>query len=370
MNTNLQKKASVNVVANNGQQKDNLPGPKKVRLVTFVIPTANLLGIKRSVLDRNEITVQVSEDSEHNIKKSIKWILCDNNSNFSTCPISDSDINEINSKHKLIRKKKSINEKVLGETFPRVLIGKYLGDPTEISCTNQVFFKKNIVRWEYRKDCLTITTKGTIKKKHTFTSSIKGYHPDDIKRVCRIYHDELIVRRDPLIRSKQLVEECKKVLKKERKAILATHPMIYHESSNEYIVYCPICGYFFEGSPYLYSIFKDDKKVLWLANMVTHYRHEHITSWNKYWGWGGYYYRKAAHFGDYDTEKSIYNERAKRQIARKATSYMLENGVSIDSYARLQGTTTETIETVKNVFANHMNGKQKRKEVKKEKEVA
>ena len=71
MNTNLQKKASVNVVANNGQQKDNLPGPKKVRLVTFVIPTANLLGIKRSVLDRNEITVQVSEDSEHNIKKSI-----------------------------------------------------------------------------------------------------------------------------------------------------------------------------------------------------------------------------------------------------------------------------------------------------------
>ena len=368
MNTNLQKKASVNVVAYNGQQKENLSEPKKVRFDTLVIPTSNLIFVKKDFQNK-QIIVEYSESDRHKNTKSIEWIVCDNNSNVNSYSVSELNIIEINNKPKIITSKGNINSNIFGETIPSELILDYLGKETKIPYTHQALFMDRIVRWDYGKDCLTITTRGKIKKKYPFPFYLRGYHPDDIKRVCRIYQDELIDRRGQFFRRKQLVKECKEVLKKERQAILATHPMIYHESSDEYIVYCPICGYFFEGSPYLYSIFKDDKKVLWLANMVTHYRHEHITSWNKYWGWGGRYYRKAAHFGDYDTEKSIYNERAKRQIARKATSYMLENGVSIDSYARLQGTTTETIETVKNVFANHMNGK-KRKEVKKEKEIA
>jgi hypothetical protein len=115
--------------------------------------------------------------------------------------------------------------------------------------------------------------------------------------------------------------------------------------------YCPLCGTRFDASEYLCETFKGDDKALWLANMVTHYRHTHITSWNKYWGWNGWAYRKAAHFGDYDKEKSIVNERAKRQIARKCPQYIISNGIDLDVYSKLQGTTEETLSVVDKIWS-------------------
>lgn len=107
--------------------------------------------------------------------------------------------------------------------------------------------------------------------------------------------------------------------------------------------FCPLCGEWFAGSDYLFETFKGDHKAIWLSNMVTHYRHGHITSWNKCWGYGGYSYRYGW-FGDYDEEKAKVNERAKRQIIRKATDFLIENGFTSEDFKKLKNTTQETID--------------------------
>jgi hypothetical protein len=107
------------------------------------------------------------------------------------------------------------------------------------------------------------------------------------------------------------------------------------------LVYCPICCNFFPQSDYLAIVFIDDRE-RWLANMVIHYRHSHITSWDKCWGNNGRYYR-SGWFGDYDEEKSKVNERAKRQIIRKASLFLMLNGITPETFKALQGTTEETL---------------------------
>jgi len=72
---------------------------------------------------------------------------------------------------------------------------------------------------------------------------------------------------------------------------------------------CPICNQIVGESDYLNQLFKDEPKANYLAHLVTHYRHNHITSWNKCWGYNGAYYR-ANWFKDYGLEKMKVNERA------------------------------------------------------------
>lgn len=107
--------------------------------------------------------------------------------------------------------------------------------------------------------------------------------------------------------------------------------------------YCPICNRNYTVSNYLKETFKDNTKSLWFANMVTHYRHEHITSWNKCWGHNGNYYR-SKWFVDYDNEKSKVNERAKRQIIRKAFDFMVQMDFQRSDLLLLKGNEKETIE--------------------------
>ena len=116
-------------------------------------------------------------------------------------------------------------------------------------------------------------------------------------------------------------------------------------------VYCPIAdcpsgNHLFNGSTYLGNLFADDPKAKWLANMVTHYRHNHIKSWNRNWGYNGHYYRKAYNFtkDQYARRKHEINERAKRQIARKAKAFLLANGIGISTLLKLEGTEQETID--------------------------
>jgi hypothetical protein len=92
-----------------------------------------------------------------------------------------------------------------------------------------------------------------------------------------------------------------------------------------------------------------DEKVLWLANMITHYRHEHITSWNKCWGYNGRYYR-SGWFGDYESEKMMVNERAKRQIVRKANQFLIDNKIELEHFRQLQNTSEETIRLVEKIL--------------------
>lgn len=105
---------------------------------------------------------------------------------------------------------------------------------------------------------------------------------------------------------------------------------------------CPICKSLIKQSEYLASVIRDPR-VLFLANMITHYRHSHISSWNKMWGDGGRYYRRAAKFGDYETEKKKVNERAKRQIIRKCYPVLLQMGITPGHFAQLQNTDPQTM---------------------------
>lgn len=105
---------------------------------------------------------------------------------------------------------------------------------------------------------------------------------------------------------------------------------------------CPICNKHYSSSEYLEDIFKDDPKALFIANLVTHYRHHHIQSWNRCWGRNGDYYRNKW-FGDYEKEKQVVNERAKRQIIRKAQPKLIALGITSETFKKLQNTDEKTI---------------------------
>lgn len=105
---------------------------------------------------------------------------------------------------------------------------------------------------------------------------------------------------------------------------------------------CPICSRNVEQSDYLNQIFKDEPEVNYLAHMVTHYRHNHIDSWNKCWGRHGSRYR-SNWFGDYDEEKKKVNERAKRQIIRKGKEILKRLGILPEHFGRLQNTEERTM---------------------------
>lgn len=238
-----------------------------------------------------------------------------------------------------------LNKQKYLEGLPYEIIGEYLGKPTSIIYQLIQINKTRILKFELHNSHLEINYYGKkpcIKREW----SDLGFYKSCIDRACTNYLDKIIRKVDAY----NLIKECKDVLYKERQEALSKNPMIYHEDNLNYLVYCPICCSYFRGSDYLLSEFKGDERTLWLANMVTHYRHGHITSWNKCWGWGGRYYREAAHFGDYDTEKAIVNERAKRQIARKGTAFLVKNNISVEVFNRLQGTTTQTQETVSKVL--------------------
>lgn len=103
------------------------------------------------------------------------------------------------------------------------------------------------------------------------------------------------------------------------------------------MAYCPICESHFATSDYLSTVFTDDK-TLWLANMVTHYRHEH-----RAWDRTHPYISKRYGQETYEHQKSIINEQAKRQIIRKSRDFLLEHGIGIEQFVALKGTDERTL---------------------------
>ena len=106
---------------------------------------------------------------------------------------------------------------------------------------------------------------------------------------------------------------------------------------------CPICNEIFMESEYLSEVFKDDTKTKFISNLVTHYRHSHISYWNRCWGRNGDRYR-GHWFKDYDFEKAKVNNRAKRQIIRKAGSVLKTMGIGPRHFKRLQETDVKTMD--------------------------
>lgn len=105
---------------------------------------------------------------------------------------------------------------------------------------------------------------------------------------------------------------------------------------------CPICKEQVQKSNYLHQCFADQPLVEYIANLITHYRHSHITSWNKCWERGGSRYR-SKWFGDYEKEKEKVNERAKRQLIRKCYPIFTSLGIKPDHFKKLKNTTDETM---------------------------
>jgi len=101
-------------------------------------------------------------------------------------------------------------------------------------------------------------------------------------------------------------------------------------------VFCPLCNETFEESEYLRTVFGEVKQ-RWLANLVTHYRHEHVNYYNNGVGY-------VAAFHDYDSFKHQANERAKRQILRKCKQFLITHGFTSVDFSALQGTDPKTLE--------------------------
>lgn len=114
---------------------------------------------------------------------------------------------------------------------------------------------------------------------------------------------------------------------------------------------CPICHNKVTSSDYLESIFKDNPKVNYLAHLITHYRHNHIQSWNRCWGLYGGRYRQNW-FGDYDEEKRKVNERAKRQLIRKGHKIFIACGITPNDFLSLQNTDEKTMYLANKMLVN------------------
>lgn len=77
---------------------------------------------------------------------------------------------------------------------------------------------------------------------------------------------------------------------------------------------CPVCTRLVAPSAHLHTVFADDPYGEWFANLVTHFRHNHLTSWNK--AWRNAAYRRKAIRKPYEEAKAEVNNRAKRQLMR------------------------------------------------------
>ncbi len=102
------------------------------------------------------------------------------------------------------------------------------------------------------------------------------------------------------------------------------------------VVRCLLCGAEI-GSAYLDSAIPDDRVYL-LACMVTHYRHHHVKYYNNS---VGYVQRHTS--VPYEAFKSEVNERAKRQIIRKATANLRALGITAEHFEALQNSEPKTI---------------------------
>jgi hypothetical protein len=109
---------------------------------------------------------------------------------------------------------------------------------------------------------------------------------------------------------------------------------------------CPICGEEFLFSEYLHDVIPNEKTRL-IANLITHYRHEHQASWNRSchyisskWGEDAYQRAKVKH-----------NNRAKRQILRKCKSWIIENEMSDENFISLTENDENTIKLISKTFA-------------------
>ncbi|AFL94902.1 hypothetical protein CL1_0697 [Thermococcus cleftensis] len=166
-------------------------------------------------------------------------------------------------------------------------------------------------------------------------------------------------------------QKAEAVLKYVKSFFRSSAPLVNDFPADGFLVYCPICNSFVEGSPYLrLSVFPDDEYAYWIAALVTHYRHHHIQYYDKTLS-NPRYGEKNKEFQtlgeDYDAFKEVVNNRAKRQIIRAILrdDFLDETHKEnlIRAVLRLQNNDDKTIELVEKTLAKLKRpGKKKRRQ--------
>ena len=137
-----------------------------------------------------------------------------------------------------------------------------------------------------------------------------------------------------------------------------TYLRVDEDDNDAYGCLCPLCNRWFRGSEYLETVFKEPRPLL-LANLITHYRHEHL-HYDKNYGFVVHYKGYATR----DEYRSDINERAKRQYARKCTEWLKANGFTVEDVQKLKGTTPKTVAVWKKKLILETTYKLKSKKVK------
>lgn len=158
-----------------------------------------------------------------------------------------------------------------------------------------------------------------IEKALNSKSKLPNYHPLDFETVVRQALREFVKISAPIPVEMIPSEELEVKVNYAIDSFLETlDPSKLSIEIKPFNTYCPICKTFVEGSEYLYNrAFPNDYYAYWIANLVKHYRHEHIRyydlSW-KYWWYG----EKNPEYANRTHEefKIIVNNRAKRQLIR------------------------------------------------------
>jgi len=111
---------------------------------------------------------------------------------------------------------------------------------------------------------------------------------------------------------------------------------------------CPLCAERLPRSEHLRGVFAQDPYAEWAANLVTHYRHEHVGYYDRALHSAAYRAAMGPRTEDefsYDAFKVQVNNRAKRQLIRgilAASMPLREKYALIGGFRKLQGNDTET----------------------------
>lgn len=112
---------------------------------------------------------------------------------------------------------------------------------------------------------------------------------------------------------------------------------------------CPICMKKVRHSEYLHSVFPSQPYSEWVANLTTHYRHEHISYYDKSWRSWAYASKSEYKYMTHDDFKAKVNNRAKRQLIRaiqRTTWNRTIKRALIEGFRGLQSNDKETIEMI------------------------
>lgn len=119
-------------------------------------------------------------------------------------------------------------------------------------------------------------------------------------------------------------------------------------------VWCPKCESIFPYSGYLRFAFMGDRPGCHAAALVTHYRHEHVPSYDRAWR-NPSYARKIPYY-DQESMREEVNNRAKRQLIRAIRKHVANETYPhtapvdamelIEAFARLQANDDKTSELI------------------------